>query len=259
MKKRKSTRAILGIVALLGIGYFIPIMVMWLRDLSLMNEEKEVEIEAIQLDSQNVDLLETLQVFSSMLSWNVIVEEGDGFAETYIEAMKDGETSVASELYKSVQSFLTMLDVKEEVVLVEFYAQNYVMMAQGNEERMYSIWVCKGKDKSDIEYLFWVDATLNKVMAFDVPFWIFGKDNEAFYAGLNRVIEYYDFASYGSPAGSYASDMDELVKMKYWKNELEILNKDLEILLSLGIYRDGERFLFNVEPGNASAVYDAKK
>ena len=67
---------------------------------------------------------------------------------------KEEESSVASELYQSVQAFLTMLDAKEEVVLVEFYAQNYVMVAKSNAEQMYSIWQCKGKDKSGEEYLF---------------------------------------------------------------------------------------------------------
>ena len=65
-----------------------------------------------------------------------------------------------------------------------------------------------------------------------------------------------NFESFGFPIHSYAVDMDELLKTKYWKNEIEILDKDLEIILSLGIHRNGERFLFNVEPG--SVTYDAQ-
>lgn len=259
MEKRKNILPILGIVVILGIGYCIPSIVMWVKDLSLLYEEKEVEIEAIQLDSQDVDMMEALHVFSDMISNHLIVEMGDSFKMTYAEAMKDEETSIPSELYRNIQDFLTMLDVKEEVILAEFYAQNYVMMAKGTEEKMYSIWVCKGIDKRNVEYHFWVDATLNKVMAFDVPFEIFGKGEEAFYSGLDRVTNYYDFASYGCALYSYAYDMSDMVKTKYWKNELEVIDKEFEILISLGLYRDGERFLFNVMPGNAGATYDAEK
>ena len=164
MVKRKNILPILGIVVILGIGYCIPSIVMWVKDLSLLYEEKEVEIEAIQLDSQDVDMMEALHVFSDMLSNHLVVEVGDSFKMTYAEAMKDEETSIPSDLYRNIQDFLTMLDVKEEVILAEFYAQNYVMMPEGTEEKMYSIWVCKGIDKRNVEYHFWVDATLNKVM-----------------------------------------------------------------------------------------------
>jgi hypothetical protein len=258
MKNHKRILAIGGIVLLLGIGYFIPTIVMKIKDWALMKEEKEVEIEAIQLDSQDVDMMEALSVFSEMLSNNLIVEVGEDFAISYTEVIQEESDSIPKKLYSDIQAFLTVLDVKEEVVLAELYAQNYVMMADKNDEKLYSIWLCKGIDKSGKEYSFWVDATLNKVMAFEVPFAIFGKGDEAFYSGLERAIEYYDFASYGSPIRSYMYDMDELRIKKYWKNEVEILNKDLQILLTLGVYRNGDRFLFNVDPGDVSITDKAE-
>ncbi len=254
MKRRKNIPAILGIILLLGSGYCIPTIVMCLRDWSLMYEEKEVEIASIQLDSQDVDMMEALDVFSDMLSNHLIVEVGDGFDINYEEAMKDD--SVPNALYSSMQDFLIMLDVKEEAELVDFAAQNYVMMTKMDEEKLYSVWMCEGKDRSGREYYFWVDASLNKVLAFDVPFDIFGKGNEAFYSGLSRMVDYYDFEAYGSSIRSYASDMDKLLKSKYWKNEMEILDKEFNIILSLGIYRDGDRFLFNVSPGDVIETYD---
>lgn len=255
MKNRKSMLAFLCIVLLLGIGYCIPSIVMWLKDWTLVYEEKEVGIESIQLDVQNVDMLEALGAFSNMISNQIIVEVGDGFVTTYTEALKDEENPIPNDLYKSVQDFVTILDVKEEVVLVEFSAQNFAMMSKGDEEKVYSIWVCEGKDKADNKYLFWVDATLNKVMAFDVPFELFGKGDEAFYSGVDRVIQYYDFASYGSPIHSYAKDISDSLKYKYWSDEVEILDKDLEIILSLKIYRNENRFLFNIEPGSKGVTY----
>lgn len=255
MKNRKRMVAIFGIAALLGIGYFIPTIVMWIKDFSLLYEEKEVEIESIPLDSQNVDLLEALEVFSDMISNQMIVEVGDGFATTYAEAIKEQEVSVSNALYKNVQEFATILDVKESVELVEFSAQNFAIMSKGEEEKVYSIWVCEGKDKAGNRYLFWVDATLNKVMAFSVPIGLFGKGDEAVFVGIDRVIQYYDFASYGSPIHSYAEDIDDSLKYKYWSNELEILDKELNVMLSLKFYRNGDRFVFNVEPESADMMY----
>ena len=258
MKKDKRIWAIVGIVLLLGIGYFLPTIVMQLKDWLLTKEEKDVEIEAIQLETQDVDMMEALSVFSQMLSNNLIVEEGQDFEISYAEVMQGEADSVPKELYGDIQAFLTMLDVKEEVVLAELYAQNYVMMADKNDEKLYSVWVCKGIDKSGKEYSFWVDATLNRVMAFNVPFSIFGKSDEAFNSGFERVLEYYDFASYGSPICGYAVDMEELQSKKYWKNEVEILNKDLQVLLTLGVHRNGDRFLFNVDPGDISITNKAE-
>ena len=260
MKTKKRNLAILGIVVLLGIGYFIPTMVMQLKDWSLNKSQKEVEIEEIQIDSQNVDLLEALRSFSQMISNNLVVEVGDGFAMSYEEATEQTENSVSEELYTSVQEFLTMLDVKEEAVLENFKAQNYAMLVDAKEETMCSVWVCEGEDSSGNVYCFWVDATLNKVMAFDVPFTIFGKGDEAFYSGMKRVIQYYDFSSYDSWSYSYAPDISELLKAKkYWQSEVEILDKQLETILTLKFYRNEKRFSFNIEPGNHNiSSYDAE-
>ncbi|MBQ6843593.1 MAG: hypothetical protein IJO60_03030 [Agathobacter sp.] len=261
MKTRKSSWAILGIVVLLGIGYLIPTMVMQLNDWSLNNTQKDVEIEAIQLETGNLDLLEALQSFSKMISNNIIVEAGTGFSMSYDEAMKQTKGDVSEELYTSVQEFLTILDVKEEAVLEEFYAQNYVMLVDEKDETMYSVWVCEGTDRSGKTYVFWVDATLNKVMAFDVPFAIFGNGEEAFFTGMERVIQYYEFSSYESLLYSYSSDMSELLKAKkYWQNEVEILDKNLDIILTLKFGQNENRFWFNTESGIKNiSYYDAEQ
>ncbi len=260
MKKSKRGLVVFGIVFLVGIGYFMPTIVMHIKDWSLMNEEMEVEIESIQLESQNADMMETMDAFSEMLSNHFIVEVGDEFEISQEEAMKDD--AIPNALFCATQEFLTILDPKEEVEFIDFSAQNYVMMAAKNEEKMYSVWVCTGKDRSGRAYYFWMDASLNKVMAFDVPFLIFGKDAATDYAlfdaGMERVINYYDFASYGSPISSYVSDMEKTFKSKYWKNEMEILDKDWNIMLSLELYRNGDRFLFNVAPEYTIETYDAQ-
>lgn len=249
MKRKKSSTAICGIVVLLGIGYLIPTMVMHIKDWSLKNEQKDVSIEAIQIDSQKVDLLEELSVFPDMLSNQFLVEVGGGFETNYTEAMQQAEDSFSKELYTSVQEFLMMLDVKQKVVLEIFYAQNYAMMADVNDERVYSIWVCKGADSSGKEYYFWVDATLQKVMAFDVPYAIYGKSDEAFYSAMHRLVAYYDFSAYDSFAYTYFSEPTELAKTEYWKTDLQILDKPGKVILSLSLYKNADRFSFNIYPG----------
>ena len=125
MKKNNRSLAIIGIVLLLGIGYLIPTIVMQLKDWSLIKEEKEVEIEAIQIEPQETDLIEALSGFSDMFAKYMIVEVGDDFTRSYAEVVKEDSSSVPNKLYNNVQSFLRMLDVKEMVVLVEFTQKKY--------------------------------------------------------------------------------------------------------------------------------------
>ena len=254
MKNRRNYVAILGIIALLFIGYLIPSFVMKLEDFDLWKEKKSVKIEAIQLDNQKVDVIEELSVFAEMLSESNIVEEGSAIKEDYRnemqqienEAVKDSEEEDASKsLYQTVQEFLTLLDVKEEIVMEKFSAQNYDMMV---EEKFYSVWSCVGTDYSGTTYYFWVDATTEMIMAFDVPYEIIGKTDEAFYTALmSRIVAYYDFEKYGLALYSFSEVHEYLYKTKYWSNNLQIYDKAGKEQLSICIYKNGDRLLFNTK------------
>lgn len=254
MKKNRNYVAILGIISLLFVGYLIPATVMKLEDLDLWKEKKTIEIEAIQLDNQKVDVIEELSVFAEMLSQSDIVEVGQEIKEERNnemlqlenEAVKDSEEETTSKsLYQTVQEFLTMLDVKEEIVMKEFSAQNYVMMVK---EKFYSIWACIGTDSSGTTYYFWVDAATEMVMAFDVPYVIIGKTDEAFYTALmSRLVEYYDFEKYGLGLYSFSEEPKYLYKTKYWSNNLQLYDKAGKEQLSICINKNGDRLLFNTK------------
>lgn len=254
MKKRRNYVAILGIIALLFVGYLIPSVLMKLEDLDLWEEKKSIEIEAIQLDNQKVDVIEELSVFAEMILKSDIVEVGSEIKEDHSnemqqlenEAVKDSEEeTVSKSLYQTVQEFLTMLDVKEEMVMKEFSAQNYVMMV---DEKFYSIWACVGIDDNGTTYYFWVDAATEVVMAFDVPYVIVGKTDEAFYnAMMSRLVEYYDFEKYGLGLYSFSEEHEYLYKTKYWSNNLQLYDKAGKQQLSICIYKNGDRLLFNTK------------
>lgn len=254
MKRNRNYVAIMGIAVLLLVGYLIPTAVMSLEDLDLWKEKKSVEIEKIQLDNQQVNVIEELSVFSEMIYKNNIVQTDGAISEEYSEEWKtpednpvtdNKEASLSNSLYQTVQDFLRMLDVKEEIVLKSFSAKNYVMMA---EENFYSIWNCVGTDESGTTYYFWVDATTEIVMAFDVPYAIIGKSDEAFYTALmSRIVEYYEFEKYGLALYSFAEERELLYKTKYWSNDLLIYDKEGKEQLSICIYKNGDRLLFNTQ------------
>lgn len=257
-KVKKGSLAVIGIVVLLSAGYVIPEIVMWIKDWSLKNEQQEVIIESIQIEVQDVDLLEAMGDFPDMLSKYLVVEKGDEF-ETYgTDGVPETNDSVSKALYMHVQEFLTMLDPKEEVELEKFYAQNNVMAVAGSEERAYSVWICKGLDKSGNEYYFWVDATLFKVLAFEIPFAVLGKGEEAFASAMDRLIAYYNFSVYDSWAHSYTIDISESLKLKYWENDLQILDKSLNEILSVCMYKNADSFLFNVYPGTKNRIQNVQ-
>lgn len=262
MKKKRNNVVVLAIIGLLGIGYLIPTAIMKLEDMGLWSEKKSIEIEEIQLNSQEVDVIEELEVFPEMLSNNIVVGMGDGVEEEYAGAMQQAEDSeeqsVLETLYHTTQDFLTMLDVKEELRLEKFSAINYAMMVDKDDERVYSIWSCVGYDKGGNAYYFWMDATTKKVMAFDVPYSTIGNSDEAFYSAMDRIIDYYDFSAYGFPVYSFSETPSMLYYNKYWSNDLLILNKEGEEKLSICVYKMGDRLLFNTYSGTTSIFYDAE-
>lgn len=257
MKSKRNGLAILGILLLLGMGYLIPATIMKLEDMDLLRKKKSIEIEKIRLNSQDIDVMEKLSIFSEMLSNNIIVEVGEGVKEEYADLMQDNiesgkEESSSKKLYHATQDFLTLLDVKEEPVLEKFSAINYAMMLEKNDERVYSVWSCIGYDEGGNVYYFWIDASTKLVMAFDVPYATIGYSEEAFYSAINRIVDYYNFESYGYSIYSF-SEMDASIsESKFWGNDLLILDKNGAEKLSICVYRVGERLLFNIYPGNTN-------
>lgn len=258
MKKKWNSIAVIGIIALLGIGYFIPMGIMWIEDWNLKMQQSKVEINPIQLDSQKVDVIEELSVFADMLSNRLVVDVGPGISEDYdanqVEQDEmlqleesESEQSVSRNLKQKVQEFLTLMDVKEELVLEKLEAANYAMMAE-NAEQVYSIWECVGYDEAGKEYYFWMDVSTEKVMAFDFPYQVIGHSDEGFHSMIWRLWDYYALSDYGFPVMNLAEEQKNLYKTKYWKNEIQMLDDALEVQLSVCVYKEGDRLLFNKHP-----------
>ncbi|MBQ8518246.1 MAG: hypothetical protein IJ455_01415 [Agathobacter sp.] len=256
MKKKMNSAAILVILCLLGIGYLIPTVIMAVEDRSLQMEKKAIEIDEIQLSSQNVDTIEMLGFFPDMLMNYIVVDVGEGIQEDYMESVQSGsnemEQNNSTSLQKNVQEFLLMLNAKEEIVFEKFYATNYAMMVEVNDDRVCSVWECVGVDAGENEYIFWVYDGTGKVMAFDVPYNVIGYMDEGFYSAMDRVMEYYEISDYGFPAYQYIDTQTNLYKTKYWQNGLLLLDKEGYEKLCIHIYKTGDRLLFNNYPGTVS-------
>ncbi len=259
MKKKWNSVAVIGIIALLGIGYFIPMGIMWIEDWNLKMQQSKVEIKPIQLDSQKVDVIEELSVFADMLSNRLVVDVGPGFSEDYDanQAVQDemsqiegteSEQSTSRDLKQKAQDFLLLMDVKEEIVLEKFQATNYVMMVEKNAEQVYSIWESICYDEAGKEYYLWIDASTEKVMAFDIPYQVIGHSDEGFQSMIWRLWDYYALSDYGLLGTNLAEDQTNLYKTKYWKNEIRMLDAAFEVQLSVCIYKEGDRLLFNMHP-----------
>lgn len=256
MKKKMNSVAILGILGLLGVGYLIPTALMIVEDRELRLEKKSIEIDDIQLSSQNVDTIEVLGAFPDMLMNDIVVDVGEGSQEDYMESVQsdsnDTEQEYSTSLQKNVQDFLLMLDAKEEAVFEKFYATNYAMMVAVNDDRVYSVWECVGVGADENVYYFWVEDSTGKVMAFDIPYNTIGYVDEGFYSAMECLMIYYEISDYGFPGYRYIDTQSNLYKTKYWQNGLLLLDKEGNENLCIYIYKTGDRLLFNNYPGTVS-------
>lgn len=261
MKKKTNSMVLLGIILLLGIGYGIPGAIMKLEDAALWREKKSIEIEEIQLNTQKVDMIETLEIFPEILSNHIVVEVGESEKEEQNNMPQDSEVSNeqgnSEQLSNIVQEFLALLDTKNERLLELFAATNYVMMADKNDERIYSIWSCVGYDTQGNVYYVWVDAISQKIMAFDIPYEVVGDSAETFYVAIEQVVAYYRFSEVRVLNYYFSEKMEAPHKKKYWSNDLLFFDETGEEILSMCMYKNGDRLLFNTYEGSKSISFDA--
>ena len=241
---------VLAILLLLELGYLIPTVILAVEDKGLMQEEKAIAIDEIELNPQRVDIIEQLSVFSEMMFSRIIIQM-DKENESAQESLMQSENSTEqrkdeSNLNQCIQEFWMSLKGKEELRFEKFVVQNYIMMAGISSDNLYSIWECIGVDKNGYEYNFWIDDATGKIVGFDIPYSCVASEEEAFYSAMNGLSEYYGFSSYGF------ADSFPVSKTKYWENGLILYNENIDVRLNLGIYRSGDRLLFNIYPNSKS-------
>ena len=258
-RKRINLIAVIGICVLLALGYFVPLIVMAMEDHDLQSESKVFSIEEIELNFQDIDMIEELAVFPSMLSNHIIVEVGKESYEEEYEAIKDSvqqtvQEKLSSEKYQmiktAIRDFFAVLGVEQQSKFVKFSTSNYVMMASYNDEKAYSIWKCEVVDEKELSYCFWIDDFTEKVMAFKIPYEIIGTSDENFYEAMGSLANYYGFHHY-----KLIEAQKYLYKSKYWEDSILLYDEKEGKKLELYLCKIGDILYFNRYPENIS-IYD---
>lgn len=239
---------VFAILLLLCLGYFIPTAILAVEDEGLIQEEKSIAIEKIELITPKADVVEQLRIFEEMMFSHIVISmDGDKVHESVKQPENETEyRNDESNLRACVQEFWQVF--KEEVLVYEkFSFTNYIMMAGNKNDSMHSIWECTSVDKDGKEYYFWIDDATGKVVAFDIPYENVGYMDEEFYAAINRLTEYYGFSSY-----EFIDILRNLYKTKYWQNGIILREENMGVELSLNIYKSGDRLQFNNYPNTKS-------
>lgn len=243
---RGNSFGIFVILLLLCLGYFIPAAVLTVEDEGLIQEEKAIAIEKIELFTSKADVVEQLGIFEEMMFNHIVIEtDEEKEYESVQQADKENQND-ESNLEACVQEFWQVLK-KESLEMEKFVFANYIMMAGMNSNSLYSIWECAGAGKDGETYYFWIDDTTGKVIGFDVPYASVGDTDGEFYAVMGRLSEYYGFFAY-----EFNDMLRDLSKIKYWQNGLNLCDEYLAVKLSLNIYKSGDRLQFNHYPNTKS-------
>ena len=239
---------VFAILLLLCLGYFIPTAILAVEDEGLMQKEKSIAIEKIELITPKADVVEQLRIFEEMMFSHIVISMDEEKVYESVQQSGNGTEyrNDESNLRACVQEFWQMF--QEDVLVYEkFSFANYIMMAGNKNDSMHSIWECTSVDKEGIEYYFWVDDATGKVVAFDIPYESIGYTDGEFYTAINRLSEYYGFSSY-----EFVDVLRNLYKTKYWQNGITLCEENMEVKLSLNIYKSGDRLQFNNYPNTKS-------
>lgn len=242
--KKKNSLVVLGMLVLLSFGYAIPVIVMAVEDRHLQSESKRVSIEKIELNSQSIDVVQKLNMFSKILQNNIVVKVDKENSLQFVEDKQ--ESAEKDDLYNGkYQSILSSieefwkLNAKEEVAFEKCTLVYYEMMVSSEDER---------------EYCFWIDDATGKLIAFDIPFGALAESDEGFYAAIENVGKYYGFQTFG-----LSEYIKNIQKLKYWESSLMLFDETGECKLDLCIFKSGERLYFNMYPGSVSISDGIKK
>ena len=115
------------ILLLLCLGYFIPTAILAVEDEELIQEEKSISIEKIELITPKADVVEQLRIFEEMMFSHIVISMDD---DKVHESVKQPENETEyrndeSNLRACVQEFWQVF--KEEVLVrkVQFYKLYY--------------------------------------------------------------------------------------------------------------------------------------
>lgn len=238
---------VIAILLLLGLGYFIPTAILAVEDKGLMQEKKSIAIDEIELNLQRGDVIEQVSVFAEMMHGRIVIqmdEEKEAVEENVIQSEDASEQRKdESNLTECIQKFWSCFSGKENLEFEKFFAEDYVMMAGAHSDSLYAIWECTGVGKDGEQYLFWMDDATGKLLGFDIPYLSVGNTDGEFYSAINGISAYYGFSSY-----EFMDVLHNLSKTKYWQNGIIFYDENLDVKLSLNIYKNGDRLLFNIYP-----------
>lgn len=248
MRKKENSLALLGVVVLLFFGYSIPTVAMAMEDRGLLKEAKSIEIDEIKLNVQSMDVVETLDVFPDVLMNNIVVETAtkvsSGVSGGHTESQEQmSSTGDYEKIQSSIEFFWNLLHVEKEIEFVEFTATHYIMMVASDDERVCSLWKCHGMDENKQEYVFWIEDTSGKILAFVIPFHFVGMDNESFYMSMGDLGQYYGFSNYG-----LKDFFTEVYEMNYWENYLYLFDEQDDVKVNITLYKNRDKLYFNLYP-----------
>ena len=244
---RWNSVGVLAILLLLCLGYFIPTVILAVEDEGRQQEEKAIAMDEIELNINGIDIIEQISVFAEMMHSRIVITM-DAEKESVKEDVMQSEnstvqTSDENNLNECIQKFWRCFQDNEILEFEKFLVQDYVMMAGVKNDSLYLIWECMGVDREEKEYIFWVDDATGKILGFDIPYTCVGNTDGEFYSAVNAISEYYGFSSY-----ELMEVLRNLSKNKYWENGITFYDEAQTMKLSLNIYKNGDRLLFNIYP-----------
>ena len=240
MKNSRNNWAVVGILLLLGLGYFVPPLALAVEDVALRQEAKKFEIDEIQLNNTTVEIVEQLSVFSDMMFEHIVIEMD---SEQSSSDEKE-EVNNDNNIQKSVYEFWKKFKDEDGPMFEKATYSNYIMMAGISNENVYSIWEYVGMDKQGNEFYFWIDDISGKVLAFEIPFSSIGYKENEYYSAMQRLSFYYGFSSY-----SFSDNITNFNKVKSWENGFVMYDKENSRKVELHVYKVGDRMYFNIYPG----------
>lgn len=236
MKNKKNGIAILGLGLLLVIACTVPSVVTVLEDYYLQSKTKSYEIEEISLHSKEVDLTEKLAGFQQVLFENIVVQQ------SMTEAAKD-YSSYSKDAQEAVNEFYSYLHKKMEAKFQAFSTTSMVI-ADADMEKVYSLWKCYAIDEKGYEYLFWIDETSEKILAFELHVDIALMKIEDYYEMAENMAEYYGYAG-----GTLMENAIGLVNEEKSETAICFYNETVDEELVLMFYKNGNTLSFNMYPG----------
>ena len=132
MKNSRNNWAVVGILLLLGLGYFVPPLALAVEDVALRQEAKKFEIDEIQLNNTTVEIVEQLSVFSDMMFEHIVIEMD---SEQSSSDEKE-EVNNDNNIQKSVYEFWKKFKDEDGPMFEKATYSNYIMRAGISNENV---------------------------------------------------------------------------------------------------------------------------